>query len=92
MPYGIEYTPNAIRQLDRINKADRKRIIAKIDALAENPFPKSGAKLTGHKELYRIRVGDYRVVYTVDQRIVCVIIAEVGHRKEIYQKLVKYLR
>ena len=92
MSYRIEYTPAAVAHLDRIPQADRKRIIRKIDLLADDPFPSGGKKLKGFSGIHRIRVGDYRVVYTVRRSVITVTIAAVGHRGDIYKKIAQLLK
>ena len=56
----------------------------KIDTLASNPIPEDSKKLKGKRDLYRIRVGDYRIVYTIENRKLVVLIIKIGHRREIY--------
>lgn len=92
MSYQIEYTSTAIRQLDRVTQADRRRIIKKIDLLANDPIPSESKTLKGFAGFHRLRVGDYRVVYTVRRNIITVTIAAVGHRGDIYKKLSKLLK
>jgi mRNA interferase RelE/StbE len=85
MSYGVEFNPQALEDLKAVPKPQRKRIITKIDWLAANfesvhPQPLS-ANLAG---FYKLRVGDYRVVYEVN-RMVCVLTIErVGHRRDVY--------
>jgi mRNA interferase RelE/StbE len=57
-----------------------------IDSLAENPRPPGCVKLQGHVELYRVRVGDYRIVYQIQDAILVVLVVEIGHRREIYRQ------
>lgn len=83
--YRIEYASSIRRDLRKIDKQEVPRILAAIEALAEQPRPVSSKKLTG-EELYRIRVGNYRVLYEIiDDRLVIMVIG-VRHRKEIYRK------
>ncbi len=92
MSYRIEYTPAAIAHLDRITQADRKRIVRKIDLLADDPVPSGSKTLKGFTGFHRIRVGDYRVVYTVRRSVITVTVAAVGHRSDIYEKIVRLLQ
>ena len=85
MPYRIEFTNRAARELKALDKTTVKRIAARIDALADNPRPQSSKLLERNDRLYRIRVGDYRVIYQVEDRTVLVLIVRVGHRREIYR-------
>ena len=85
MPYRIEFTNRAAKELKALDKATVKRIAARIDALAQNPRPASSKLLETADRLYRIRVGDYRIIYQVEDRTVLVLIVRVGHRREIYR-------
>jgi mRNA interferase RelE/StbE len=87
MPYAIEVAPAALRQLGKIDRADRARIISAIDRLAHQPRPAGVRALTGHPGLLRIRVGDYRVVYSVDDGKLVVTIIAAAHRRAIYRDL-----
>jgi mRNA interferase RelE/StbE len=62
----------------------QRRIVEKIEALADDPRPAGSVKLTGHGA-YRIRVGDYRVIYAVADDQLVVLVVEVGHRREVYR-------
>ena len=76
----------AAKELEAVGqKADRARLVASIQALAEQPKPVGAEKLSGHIDLYRIRVGNYRVVYEIDNGQIVVTVIKVGHRKEIYR-------
>ncbi len=87
--YRIEYTSAAIAHLDRITQTDRKRIVRKIDLLANDPVPSGSKALKGFAGFHRIRVGDYRVVYVVRRRVITVTVAAVGHRSDIYAKIAR---
>lgn len=65
MPYKVLFKAAAVRSLDKIRQEDRARILAKAEALASDPFPPGSKKLHGPEGYFRIRVGDYRVVYDV---------------------------
>ncbi|MDO8136857.1 MAG: type II toxin-antitoxin system RelE/ParE family toxin [Candidatus Brocadiales bacterium] len=76
MTYTIELTPKARRQLRGINKYDRHalpRIKARIDGLAYNPRPQGVKKLSGAESLYRVRVGDYRIIYEIQDKALVVL-------------------
>ena len=81
--YKIEIKKSAIKELESIPSNDLKRIIFKIELLAENPRPIGSIKLSGH-DRYRIRQGNYRILYTIEDDILTVFIVKVGHRKDIY--------
>ncbi len=85
MAYAIQFTPAARRQFLRLEAFVQKRVAQAIDALGENPHPPGSKKLKGGGNLWRIRVGDYRIVYQIhDQELVVVIVA-IGHRSGIYR-------
>lgn len=65
----------------------RRRIKQRIDSLAQNPYPSGIKKLEGEDELYRLRVGDYRILYQVKGKILLVLIVGIGHRRDIYRRL-----
>lgn len=85
--FEIQWKRSAERDLRNIDKQYIPRIFKKIESLAVNPFPSQYCKLRGTERLYRIRVGDYRVIYHVDTETKTVIIYYVRHRKEAYRGL-----
>ncbi len=87
MAYRIEVKPQAERALARIANPHRRRIAKAIDGLARTPRPPGCAKLAGAENAYRIRVGDYRVVYEIVRRVLTVYIVRVAHRKDVYRAL-----
>lgn len=82
--YKIEFKPKAEKELRKLPAAVIGKISAEIDQLAENPYPPGCKKLIGSEHAYRIRVGDYRVVYTVLNNRLIVQIIKIGHRKDVY--------
>lgn len=89
MKYNIQISRKIAKKLLRFPKKDQEKIVEKIDFLKENPKPDGYKKLSGHNDppLYRIRVGDYRIVYTVEEDCLIILIVEVGQRKDIYHCL-----
>ena len=86
MTYKIEFRPAARRDLKDLPRDVLDRVSRKIFALAENPRPLGVEKLSGSEEdFYRIRVGDYRVLYRIEDRILLIIIIKVRHRREVYR-------
>ena len=77
--------PAARRALNTLPRADAVRIDERILGLMENPRSRDAIKLKGIRETYRIRVGDYRVLYQVQDDLPRVIIVDIGHRREIYR-------
>jgi mRNA interferase RelE/StbE len=85
VPYEIRLHPEAARAFRRLQNPLRARIAAAVDALANDPRPAGTTKLAGRDD-YRIRVGDYRVVYAVDDDEHLVLIARIAHRREVYRR------
>ena len=84
MSYQVLFTPRAEREFKSLPEAARRRIAPRIDALAEEPRPRGIKKLQGREGTYRLRVGDYRVLYTIEDRVVTVVVVRIGHRRDIY--------
>jgi mRNA interferase RelE/StbE len=87
MAHRIELCPAATRQLKKIDRSILPQKAAKIDSLGDNPRPRNCEKLSGYEGLYRVRVGDYRIIYAVEDRLVLVVVLKVGNRAEIYQRV-----
>ncbi len=85
MPYSIQFTSRARRDLEGLDRATQLRLRSQIDRLAANPTPSGAKRLHGEEPYYRIRMGDYRVIYQVAGKQLVVIIVKIGHRKEIYR-------
>jgi mRNA interferase RelE/StbE len=84
--YTITITESALKELKRLQKIYVKKIQVAIDGLANNPRPAGYKKLKGEQdELYRIRIGDYRVIYSIENQIKIVDVRRIGHRKDIYK-------
>jgi len=86
MSYSIVISKQALKELAKLPLKINRHISSAIDALGENPRPAGCKKLKGEKEyIWRIRVGDYRILYSIDDEISIVEIRKIGHRKDIYQ-------
>jgi mRNA interferase RelE/StbE len=86
MPNSITLRPQARKFLDKLNDAVLyARLRSEIDGLALNPRPAGCTKLAAKESLYRIRVGDYRVLYQVHDPASLVVVVAIGHRREIYR-------
>jgi len=83
--YSIEVSATAERQLRKIGRETLTRVITAIESLAANQRPRGCRKLKGFDDVYRIRVGKYRVIYSLDEKNVLILILKVGHRKSIYR-------
>ncbi|MBI1902396.1 MAG: type II toxin-antitoxin system RelE/ParE family toxin [Planctomycetia bacterium] len=83
--YRIELKPSADRALRRLPSKVQQRLVAAIDGLAKVPRPPGALKLVGESLTWRIRVGDYRIVYDIyDDRLI-VLVVRIGHRKDVYK-------
>ena len=87
MTYRIEFKPSALKSLKKLSKDVQRRIGVKIDSLSENPRTPGVEKLSGKHDLYRVKVGNYRIVYTIYDDKLLVLVVEIGHRREIYQRM-----
>jgi len=86
MRYRIELAKGPKKFLDAIRDGKlARRFSREIDALAENPRPPGSLKLQGNDELYRVRVGDYRIIYQIQDRVLLVLVVEIGNRRDIYR-------
>ena len=83
--YSITFARSARKELETLDEKILNRIFPKIEALSKEPRPSGCRKLTGNKQLWRIRVGDYRVVYAIDDDKNLVDIIAVRHRKDVYE-------
>ena len=91
MAYRIELTPSAEKVLVKLAKGNRP-LLTKLDRaiieLAENPVPVNCKQLAGEDPpLYRVRVGDYRILYHVDGNVLVILVVQIGHRKDVYRIL-----
>ena len=84
--YTLEIKPSAGRELDALDDALFARLDAKIAALAEHPRPPGCKKLKGYKDHWRIRVGDWRILYIIDDAAKLVSITRIAHRKQVYDR------
>ena len=82
--YTLHIKQSAQKELDALDDALFARIDRKILALADNPRPPGCKKLSGFKDQWRIRIGNYRVVYVIEDAIITVTVTRVAHRREVY--------
>ena len=85
--FKVVYKPSIEKDLRSLPKPTVLRVVNQMEKLGEDPFPSNTVKLEGAKNLFRIRVGDYRLVYEVDRKAQQVIIHHVRHRRDVYRKL-----
>jgi mRNA interferase RelE/StbE len=84
MQYRIEFAPLAQRQLKKLDRVIQNRLLQRIETLSSNPRPPGVKKLTDEENLYRIRSGEYRVIYQIRDWVLTVAVVKIGHRREIY--------
>ena len=87
MKYKVELTRTAEKQLESIPKSDVKKIAKRIDKLVIDPFPNGSEKLKGAEDTYRIRQGDYRILYSVFEKTLVILVFKISHRREVYRDL-----
>jgi mRNA interferase RelE/StbE len=83
--YAVEFRRSAQKDLGRLHPTVQRRVLRAAEGLAIDPRPRGCRKLHGSDDAFRIRVGDYRVVYTVDDAVLIVAIERVRHRGEVYR-------
>ena len=87
-PYRVEISRAAQKSMARLPRDLRQRLTQAIFRLGENPRPRGYAQLKGHEGLYfRVRVGDWRIIYTIDDHVLVVTVVQVGPRGDVYTNL-----
>ena len=84
--YRVEFTRPALKEFQGLPRRARERIAPRVDALADDPRPHGAEKLEGGAEEYRIRVGDYRVIYEIRDDRLIVLVLRVGNRRDVYRR------
>ncbi len=82
--YRIEFRPAALRELRKIDRSAQPRIQGAITLLAQDPRPPASRPLRG-REGYRLRVGDYRIIYTINDGVLLIVVVAIGHRRDVHQ-------
>jgi mRNA interferase RelE/StbE len=83
--YSIDISQSAERQLRKLPREDQYRVVKAMLALADEPHPEGSRKLTGYDDVYRIRVGQNRILYSVEDKRLIIIILKIGQRKDVYR-------
>lgn len=83
--YDVQLTASAARAFRKLDGPARHKLGRVIDGLANNPRPPGVTKLEGEADLYRVRSGDYRIIYTIRDKLLLVLVIAIGHRKDIYR-------
>ncbi|MFA6224097.1 MAG: type II toxin-antitoxin system RelE/ParE family toxin [Desulfomonilaceae bacterium] len=89
MNYRIQIIPSALKELIRLPKRNQKRVDFQILSLATQPRPNGAKALIGLEQFYRLRVGDYRIIYKVQDQDLLILVTKIGHRKDVYRGLNK---
>ena len=84
--YSIEIKPSAAREIESLPLRDRGKVVERIEGLADDPRPPGCEKLVGG-ERYRVRQGDCRIVYSIEDALLIVWVVKVGHRRDVYRRL-----
>ena len=84
--FQVEWKNSASKELEKLPRQIITRVVAAVDDLSTNPYPHGARKLIGSERAYRIRIGDYRVIYHVFEKRLIVEIVRVRHRKDVYAK------
>jgi len=85
MLYKVQFKPSAEKHFAKLAKVEQVKIFNAIELLAENPRPHGVKKLKSHSDLYRIRVGAYRVIYSIGNKLLLITVVKIGHRRDIYK-------
>ena len=85
MSYRIEFARAAVKQFTSLPRDVQVRLKNRIDSLREAPRPVGAVKMKGEEDLYRIRTGDYRIIYQIRDSVLIVLVVIIGHRREIYR-------
>jgi mRNA interferase RelE/StbE len=85
MAYTVAFSPSAAREFRKLAREIQHRLRPRIDALADDPRPAGAKKLKSREDLWRIRAGDYRIVYEVRNRNLLVLVVRVAHRRDVYR-------
>jgi mRNA interferase RelE/StbE len=85
MRYTTEFTTSAAREFRALDRQTQRRIATKIAVLSEDPLPPGVKKLQGEPDHWRLRAGDFRIIYRIDGRRVVIVIVKIGHRREVYR-------
>jgi mRNA interferase RelE/StbE len=85
--YAVEITRPAAKQIGQLPRAAQIAVVAKLESLRPDPRPHGVEKMSGEENLYRVRVGNYRIIYSIEDRRLTVWILKVGDRKDVYRGL-----
>ena len=84
--FDIQWKASAKKEIKKIDKTEIPKIIQEIERLSQNPYPTNSKKLLGTEHIFRIKIGNYRVIYSIENQQLIIEIIRVRHRKEAYRK------
>ncbi len=84
MTYAIQLLPSAVRAIRKLPPEAKRRVQGVVELIADDPRPPAATKLTARPE-WRVRSGDYRVLYRIEDEVLTVVVVDAGHRREIYR-------
>jgi mRNA interferase RelE/StbE len=85
--YSVEFRPAVLKSIKRLPKKELRRIKKKIDGLSENLPDPATTKMKGNNPFHRVRTGNYRIVYQILEDRLVILVVKVGHRKDVYKRL-----
>lgn len=85
MLYRVRIAPRARREISRLPQQIQARIIVRLEALADDPRPPGAIQMAGPEGLYRLRIGNYRAIYSIEDDDLVVLVVKVGHRRDVYR-------
>jgi len=87
MKYAVEFRPTVLKSLKRLSRKDLRRIKKRIDDLSENLPDPATTKMKGNNSFHKIRSGNYRIIYEIHNDRLAILVAKIGHRKDVYKRL-----
>ena len=87
MTYNVEFRPSVLKSLKQLPKRDLIRIKSKVDSLCQNLPDPFTTKMKGNNSLHKVRIGNYRIVYEIQNEELIILIIKIGHRKDVYKQL-----
>lgn len=85
--YEVEFARPALKELQKIERNSQKLILEKIERLRRDPRPRGTEKLKNYKDRFRVRISNYRIIYSIVENKLLILVLHIGHRKDIYRKL-----
>jgi mRNA interferase RelE/StbE len=84
--HTVQLAPAAKRQLRKLDRSIQERVVRRLEKLEKDPRPPGVEKMEGDESTYRIRMGEYRILYEIRDKVLVVLVLKVGHRREIYRR------